>query len=541
MKDKPNITRLFQRQVRLSWLALFSEAVVLCFWQPVLVSIFILSLFLLDILPSLGFWLHAIVLGGIGVLFIYFLLKGFASFRTPTRQDALTRLEQSNNLAHSPLRSLDDNLSADTTDSASIALWNLHQAKSWELAKTARATSPIAILAKADPYAIRLLGVVMLMVSFSIAGSNAGTHIWKSLIPDIEAPINYKNIKINAWVTPPAYTNMAPVFLPYNSAQLLLDEAPLIDAPIGALLIVQVSNLTSPPLFQDEEDVAIPFEKSGADSFSYQQEIISDNKFSVVVKDKKLVTWRMILRPDNPPQIAFAENSPQKMARSVLQIAYKAYDDYGVENITLRLRRPPPVLGSVAAALPDKQYEYPVIIPGRGRESIEANFLKDLTPHPWAGTQVLLELIASDALDNVTVSKPRLVVLPQRSFEHPIAREVIKLRTRLTLNPIADRYKVASLLGGIGGFPAKYDNDFAVHLGLRTAALRLIYPSGESEVEGVIKLLWDLALRIENGGLSLAEARLRAAQNAVMEAIANGATQEELSRLMDELEAAMSG
>ena len=535
MQDKPDLTHGFRQQVRLSWLALFCEDVVSSLWQAALVLIFILSLFLLDILPSLGFWIHASCLIAAGVLLVYFVAKGLTGFKFPNKGAALARLEQSNNLPHQPLRSLDDDLSAGAGIHETRALWQLHQNKLLKLTKSVRAHAPKPILAKADPYAIRLLAAILFVISLIIAGGDAKSRIWDALFPDISGPVDYNKIKISAWITPPVYTNMAPIFLPSNENQSLASEASLVEAPTGSLLVVQISNVTHTPLLQDGKGDAISFEKDGKDSFSYQQELISEDRLSVMVKGSQLVAWKFFVRPDMPPQISLT-GAPLETGRKALHAAYKAYDDYGLDTITMRLRRPP-VLGEKLNA---EAYTYPVVIPGNNREYIEGDFLKDLTPHPWAGTQVLIDLIATDALENETISAAKLVILPQRVFNHPIALEIIKLRTKLALGSVSNRHKVSISLVDIGDRPTTYGYDVAVHLGLRAAALRLINPSSGDDVDGVIKLLWDLALRLEDGGLSLAEARLRAAQNAVMEALARGASPQELSRLMDELEVAMA-
>ena len=82
-----------------------------------------------------------------------------------------------------------------------------------------------------------------------------------------------------------------------------------------------------------------------------------------------------------------------------------------------------------------------------------------------------------------------------------------------------------------------------VFLALRTAAQRLRL-SGRAgllaeALEPVQQLLWDTALRIEDGDLSLAERALREAQEALREALANGASDEEIARLTEELRQAM--
>ena len=74
---------------------------------------------------------------------------------------------------------------------------------------------------------------------------------------------------------------------------------------------------------------------------------------------------------------------------------------------------------------------------------------------------------------------------------------------------------------------------------MRSARARLLHNQSAEAVGEVIDLLWELALRIEDGLLSLAERKLRDAQQALMDALAEDAPDAEIERLMDQLRAAM--
>src|SRR3546814_19030705 len=59
-------------------------------------------------------------------------------------------------------------------------------------------------------------------------------------------------------------------------------------------------------------------------------------------------------------------------------------------------------------------------------------------------------------------------------------------------------------------------------------------------IDEVQELLWEGALRIEEGGLAIAERDLREAQEALMEALERDAPDEEIERLMEELQQALN-
>mgnify|MGYP000197524388 FL=1 len=59
-------------------------------------------------------------------------------------------------------------------------------------------------------------------------------------------------------------------------------------------------------------------------------------------------------------------------------------------------------------------------------------------------------------------------------------------------------------------------------------------------LKSVVEQLWDLALRVEDGDLSQAEAALQAAQEELRKALENGASEEEISKLIDKLRSALN-
>jgi uncharacterized protein (TIGR02302 family) len=78
------------------------------------------------------------------------------------------------------------------------------------------------------------------------------------------------------------------------------------------------------------------------------------------------------------------------------------------------------------------------------------------------------------------------------------------------------------------------------YLALRLAALRLRQDDADAAVAAVVPLLWDTALRIEDGRMSLAQNDLRRLQQELQDALARGASDEEIDRLMRELSDALN-
>ena len=98
--------------------------------------------------------------------------------------------------------------------------------------------------------------------------------------------------------------------------------------------------------------------------------------------------------------------------------------------------------------------------------------------------------------------------------------------------------EVAGRLAALGDTRAAQELPVAVLLSLRIAASRLaMNEKSAASQRSVVDLLWELALFIEDGSLSMAERRLRDLQQELRRALEEGAQDQELERLMEELAA----
>src|SRR3546814_16747628 len=131
-------------------------------------------------------------------------------------------------------------------------------------------------------------------------------------------------------------------------------------------------------------------------------------------------------------------------------------------------------------------------LPGGVPELSEASSYHDLTPHPWAGLAVEIQLVAKDQAGQEGRSDAVRTVLPERIFNHPVARALVELRKQLTLNPDR-RLPVVQALSGIYEHPEHFLHDIVVALAIRSAERRLIHDPSEKAVRKVQELLGDAA------------------------------------------------
>ena len=150
-----------------------------------------------------------------------------------------------------------------------------------------------------------------------------------------------------------------------------------------------------------------------------------------------------------------------------------------------------------------------------------------------------MTLIARDQAGQSGESAPYEFVLPERTFTKPLARAVVEQRKKLVRDPGAPEgvaYALEALtLGG-----DKVIDDSVVYLALRNAYWRLRGDRSREGIASVVDQLWSTALRIEEGDLPEAERALNAAQDALMQALKEEASPEEIKNLVDELRSALS-
>jgi uncharacterized protein (TIGR02302 family) len=493
------------------------------------------ALVLFDVLPLLPGWLHALILLAIAAALIWALWQGVRHFRLPRAGEAQRRLEQDSGIAHRPLTALIDMPSGDQSDPGSIALWQIHLARALASVKSLRVRLPRPGLARRDPHALRLAVAIAVIVGFAFAGGDMERRLVRAVSPDLQGFSAAQSATLEMWVTPPPYTDLPPRLLASadESALETARAGAAIQVPVGSQLLALVNQGKGTPQLHVGE-AANDLESAGQDAWRVEMPLTDSGSHivAVVQSGNTLGSWTFDVAADTPPQITFAE-PPEGSRRNALRIVYRTLDDYGVAAVRAEIFGPS---GSGAIESKPLTVDLPPPI-GNARDGEGASF-HDLTAHPWAGLDVSIQLVATDGPGQEGRSDRLSVKLPERIFNHPVAREIVAQRRALAL--AADqRLRIARELHGIAARPNRYGEDVTVFLGLMTARSRLVHNQQEDTIDSVQSLLWETALRVEDGNLSLAERDLRDAQQRLQEALARNADEEEIAQLMDELRAAL--
>ncbi|MDX2258910.1 MAG: TIGR02302 family protein [Hyphomicrobiaceae bacterium] len=485
----------------------------------------------------------------------------------PSREAAMRRLESKSGLPHRPASSYEDNLSAGTRDPATLALWQAHRQRLAELMGRMRVTRPEPDVPSRDPWALRGLLLLAVTAVAALAGGDLPARLAGAF--KFDAPAAGSSVRIDAWVTPPAYTGKPPVLLadggrgaaPAPAASGSADAAGFFEVPEGSQLVTRASGvgIGALTLMIDEDGVAprqIEAERAGtpaaavAEVVEVRHTLTRSSRIRLLEDGSEIIAWTFSVIPDAPPTIAEME-PPSATRRGSMKLAYKVADDYGVASARARIARVPDDGTDPATAwargeqalkgprLPlSRPPELALRLPRVNAREGEAITHLELGSHPWAGLRVTMTLEATDVAGKVGTSEPREIVLPQRQFKKPLARAIVEQR-RWLVEDSRNRDRVRKALSALTLEPEGFIDDVQVYLGLRTAYYRLQRDETRPGLDSVIEQLWNVALRIEDGDLSDAERRLRDAQEKLSQALQDGASDEEVEQAMQELRQAL--
>ncbi|MDF1608048.1 TIGR02302 family protein [Hoeflea sp. YIM 152468] len=500
----------------------------------VLALYFSLSWF--GVFRSVPDWLRLVLLGlfGLGLLAS---LWPLTRFRSPTRAEIVTRLETDNHIANQAIATQDDTLEA--SDPFARALWNEHRRRMAGKIGTLQTGLPRSTLPRRDPWGIRVAIALLLFVAFGYSFSGNAGRPGDAFVS--HAGSQLPDIRIDAWITPPPYVRQAPVFL--TGADRTPGEA--VDAIEGSEITVRVGGSATqadvkwgpdtPSLVAiDPTDVAAIGDAapSGATTWTFKPG--TDGELNITAGSSEAV-FAIRLIADEPPLAAFVE-SPRRAVNGALELDYTLSDDHGIAKAEAEIV-PAADPAPNARPLYDPP-KYRLSLPRRSAQDNRAVASHDLTEHPLAGQKVRITLVATDGAGQQGRSETLETVLPGRRFSEPLAAAVVEQRGVLALDA-NNLNRVFDLHAALTVAPEETIPNLTHYLLLQSVRARLEYTHSDEDLRAAIDYMWGVALQLEDGNLSLAERRLRDAQNALAEALENGASDEQISQLMDDLREAM--
>lgn len=526
----PDLVALLARRRLLARLAILWERLWPALWPPLGVAGVFVVVALSGLLTLLPGWLHLVLLAAFLCAFCVATVMGFRGWRVPGRAEGDRRLERVTGLTHRPLTILGDR-PAGGADAMTEALWRAHQARAAAVAATLKVGAPHPGLAARDRYALRAAVGVAVIAAIVSAGGDWQGRLSAAVNPVlIDPPAAPLPVRLDVWVTPPAYTGLPPLFLRAEPG-----VQPEIPVPAGSKLAAHLSGGVGGVPSLAIDGTATAFTALDQNAFSAETTVDAGTRLAVTRDGVTVGAWPLRVIADQAPTVAFLSPPAPAPRSPQLRLAYEAHDDYGVASVAALVTLPVrPDLPALAVPLAE---------PGDTQRTLRGAAQPDLTAHPWAGLTVEITLEAKDGAGQAGRSATMTVELPERAFTHPIAQALVALRKRMTLAP-AERSGHARELERLSADPDAFDNDTTVFLGLRTARARLQRDRRPEAIAEVQDLLWELAVRLEEGGRDRTQRQLNAAREELREALERAERGEpvdpqELERLARQLEEAM--
>jgi uncharacterized protein (TIGR02302 family) len=524
-RDAEELLHRLPRWRALARLVLLFERLWPALWPALGVVGAFVCVALLDLPRRLPPSLHLALLLATALVVLFLLVRGLRGLVTPNDAAADRRLEVASGLRHNPLAVLTDRPAG--ADPAVDPIWRAHVTRAIAQLRRLRVGVPRPGLARRDPRALRGGLLVSLVASLVIAGPDAPSRLMQALMPGLPQTASPLGTELQAWITPPAYTRLAPIFL--------RGDAGSVTAPAGSHLTISVTGSDSAPTLALNGKTT-PFRALDAASFQADRELTAGGPLSVRRAGGDLAMWELSVIGDRPPTAAWTEPPGTAPDGQHVRLPWTVSDDYGVVGLQAELRlRDRPGAPPLVISIP---------LPGGEPKAAHGVNQQDLTAHPWAGLPVIAHLIAKDAPGQAGDSGPAELTLPERNFTNPVARALIAARRGLSVYP-DDRDAAVAVLDSLLQSPQAFGTDFGAYANLGALYYALEFDRAPDSIDRIQQRMWQLALHMEEGLTDQTARELEEARQAANDALDRAqkdpspANREELQKRLAELENAL--
>ena len=517
--------------LRLTLMGLWAERLSRAFWPLWTVLIAALGLASLGVQDHLPLEVDWFGLVSLALGLVWALIHGWRAFRKPTRDEALTRLDQ--HLPGRPIAALRDSLAMGSQDEATQAIWAVHRDRMAARAAQAKAVEPDLKLATRDPYALRYMALTVLVLAL-LFGS-----IWRvASVTTLPVPVGPGQAAAGpaweSWAQPPAYTGKPALYLADQKGDTLTLPAGtriqlrFYGAPGALILAETVSGRTDvPPASNPTQDFTV--RQSGL----------------LKIDGAGGRAWQVALLPDAPPTIK-PIGPMDRDADGRFKQPFEATDDYGVVKGAVSIALDLSAVDRRYGLTVDPEKRDPVMLDlpmpmKRDRTKVDQVLVDDLSKDVLSNLPVTITFSATDAAGQTATSEPLHVVLPGRRFFDPIANAIIEMRRDLLWNR-TNAPNVVEVLKAVTNKPEGFFPDEKAYLRLRAVIKGLDTASATLDTktrDATAEELWQIALMVEDGELSSAFEAMKRAQDRLDEAIRDGASPAEIDRLMKEMRDAL--
>ncbi len=566
-----NLPKKTKRLVLISQIKLFLVSFITNIWPIITITAIYLTFAIYNLFEYINDYIHLLLLLAYILSMIFFIRRAILNLKPPSKKYVIRLLEKSSKLKNRPLNNLTDSLSQATQGEQQKQLWKFHLIRAKKQLSKLYLLKTAFSLKKQNPYGIGYIAIFLLFLGFFVAGNNINHKIKTAFtIPsdiktiDIIPSDIIPDMFVTAWTVPPKYTKLPESYL-YDGELSKGKITAKFDIPKDSNLIFHISNVkyTKPKLYINDTPTELTINEKG--SYSLDKKISHDTEIKLSHMFLPKIYWKINVVEDRPPQIAI-DNKVNITDREEIEISYRASDDYGIKNLELSIAPDKNLLAKLENApltkMEKQKFTQSINIPP---EHIVKNLdevkIIDLTPSIFAGYGVTISIQATDSKRHTTNSNLVNVNLPKRKFTNQIAKEIAKIREVLIWQK--DREKLTKAwekLTTIAHQPIQYKEDKGIYLSLIVSSMALEraiseqnkyytyakkdgyeYKAWLNNMQNIRKTLWDIAINIEDGNLTVATQNLQDALDNLSEKLKNkNLSEEEFNRLVQELQETMA-
>jgi uncharacterized protein (TIGR02302 family) len=514
----PIASRRLSLVVRLTRWGMVLERGVQAFWPLWVVLCLAVGAVLLGLFEALGPALRWGFVGFATVLTLGFGWRGARRFHWPSLAQASVRLDHS--LPGRPLQALWDHPGIGH-DHSGQALWAAHMQRMEQRLNTARPVAPDLAQAKSDPFALRYMALLFLVVAL-LFGSVTRLQSVTNLGGGVDLA---QGPAWEGWVTPPAYTGLPVLYLNDINGTL--------NAPKGAQVKLRLYG--EPGVLSVSESVSN--QPRTTDQPSHDFTIAQSGQITVDGNGGRI--WQVAMLPDRAPSIEVGDDL-QVTYEGEARLSFTARDDHavtgGTVRVTLDLAQVDRRYGRSLPPEPRADISVPLPVPVVGDLSeFTQPFVANFSQHPWAHLPVSLHFEVRDGQGQIGQAAPVAMNLPARRCFDPLAAAVIEVRQAILWNRAYAR-DAALIMRALANDPEGLFHKDDQQGRYRTILTSLEQaPLSDETRDQLAEDLWALAIDLEEIDLESARKRLERARQKLEEAMKNGASKDQIERLMQEL------
>lgn len=342
---------------------------------------------------------------------------------------------------------------------------------------------------------------------------------------------------LDVWIAPPEMAGQSPIIISTPAGVRFEDQ--ILVVPEGSSISAHLAEQDGdrPELLIDGDST--PFSVDAHGDFTTVAALagaqVAGTHHNLAIRRGwvTLASWKIDIVPDHAPTVALVEKPTMTEGKAV-RLSYMAQDAFGLRDIALRITPHDAQPGA-------NNHPVDIALPTASSKQVARVDFQDLTAWPWAGQTVAMQIVATNQAGKRALSEPVEFTLPERRFFHPLARVLIEERKKLLQKPDDEalRDEIANVMAGIAQEIRTTHGDPVIMMTLRAGAVRLVLDRAHDAALSVNDMLWQSAMRIEDGTHGQAERMLRDARQDLSFAIKRNAGPEEITWFSQQVQQAL--